>query len=347
VRRLESVSTEQAELWVKDDGVLHPLYGGNKIRKLEYLLGDALRLKSKRVVAVGSASSHHVLATALFAQEVGLKSASVLCPHPLSDHARQVLEAIAATGTDVVTARSMAHVPLALARLVRRGDYVLWPGGSSVTGALGYVDAAAELAQQIREGVLPEPDVVVVPLGSGGTAAGLAAGALRFGLSATVLGVSVVGSRRSAEWLSRSLVWAIMRAEGVRAAPHALDSTLRVTELYRGRGYGWPTDAGQKATDRAARAGLRLDPTYTAKAFAAALDCVSGRASQCWPAERTSCHPVFLQRHCPGPLHVLYWHTLSSATPSRSVISNLAAGRHARRAASQTPAEWDRLLIRV
>ena len=195
VRFLESASTERAELWVKDDGQLHPLYGGNKIRKLEYLLADALRLKRKRVIAVGSASSHHVLATALFAREVGLQSASVLCPHPLSDHARHVLEAIAATGIEVLPARSMAHVPWALARLVRAGDYVLWPGGSSVTGALGYVDAAAELGQQIREGVLPEPDLIVVPLGSGGTAAGLAVGGRQAGLSATVLGVSVVGGR--------------------------------------------------------------------------------------------------------------------------------------------------------
>lgn len=346
MRLLESVSTDQAELWVKDDGMLHPLYGGNKIRKLEYLLADALRRSSKRIVAVGTASSHHVLATALFAREVGLKSASILCPHPLSDHAQQVLEAIVATGTEVLPARSMARVPWALARLVQRGDYVLWPGGSSVTGGLGYVDAAAELWQQIREGVLPEPDVVVVPLGSGGTAAGLAAGALRVGLSATVLGVSVVGGCTSAAWLSRSLAWAIMRSEGIPTAPGALGIKLRVTGLYRGKGYGWPTDAGRRAADRAAEAGLYVDPTYTAKAFAAALDCVHGQLSHHRPFGRTGSRSEPAQPRSPRPIRVLYWHTLSSVVPNRSVISNLAAGPATGRVVSQTPAHRDCLLIR-
>jgi D-cysteine desulfhydrase len=347
VRLLESASLERAELWLKDDGQLHPLYGGNKVRKLEYLLADALRLGKKRVVAVGSASSHHVLATALFAQEVGLRSASILCPHPLSDHARQVLEATIATGTDVLPVRSMAQVPWALSRLVRPGDYVLWPGGSSLTGALGYVDAAAELAQQIRDGVLAEPDVIVVPLGSGGTAAGLAAGAARIGLSATVLGVSVVVGRGAAEWLARSLAWGLLRSEGIRMPADALANRLRVTELYRGRGYGWPTDAAERATDRATELGLHVDPTYTAKTFAAALDCAHGRPGCTGPANSSVSVSVISQRRCPRPLRVLYWHTLSSVIPKRSVLSKLAAGPPAGRVLSQTSASWDRLLIRV
>jgi D-cysteine desulfhydrase len=338
---------EQGELWVKDDGVLNPLYGGNKVRKLEYLLGDALRRESKRVVAMGSASSHHVLATALFAQQVGLKSAAVLCPHPHSDHARQVLEAIAATGSDVVLARSMAGVPGALARLVRPGDYVLWPGGSSVRGGLGYVDAAAELWQQIREGVLPEPDIIVVALGSGGTAAGLAAGALRVGLSSTVLGVSVVSGRWSAGALSRSLAWGILHSEGTQTGRGALASKLRVTDAYRGEGYGWPTKAGREATDRAAEMGLYVDPTYTAKAFSAALDCVRNPAAWRRLAGLHGSETGLSQPRGSRPLRVLYWHTLSSVIPSPSVITKLAAEPPTGRAAAQTPADWDRLLIRV
>lgn len=347
VRRLESVSTEHVELWVKDDGALHPLYGGNKIRKLEYLLGDALRRNKKRVVSVGSASSHHVLATALFAREVGLESASVLCPHPFSEHAQQVLDAIFATGTDVATVDSMAQVPLALLRHVRRGDYVLWPGGSNVTGGLGYVDAVAELHAQVRTGLLPAPDVIVVAVGSGGTAAGLAAGVLRAGMSATVLGVCVVNGPRIASALTRSLAWAIARSEGIRVSPGGLRSRLCVTGIYRGRGYGWPTSASEKASVRAAEIGLRVDPTYTAKAFAAALDCTHGEIAAHGPVHRYVIPVLSSMLGSQRPLRVLYWHTLSSVVPESSVVSKVGAGHRAGRTVTHAGAQWGRLLIRA
>jgi D-cysteine desulfhydrase len=161
---------------------------------------------------------------------------------------------------------------------------------------MGYVEAGRELAKQIREGVLPEPDVCVVALGSGGTAAGLAAGFAAEGLATRVVGVCVSTPpwvlRRAASHLAHACVR--RGAGGGRGDPRPLALTLTLTmdARFLGAGYGHRTLEGDDATALAhAHAGLVLDPTYTAKTFAAALWFVRARQAA----------------------NVLYWHTLSSA----------------------------------
>jgi D-cysteine desulfhydrase len=165
-------------------------------------------------------------------------------------------------------------------------------GGSSVVGSMGYVVAARELAAQVRRGELPEPEVCVVALGSGGTAGGLAAGFEAEGLSTRVVGVCV----STPPWVLRLMALGLARACARRAGVRATFATMRrrmtMDARFLGAGYGYATAAGDEAT-RLARehAGIVLDPTYTAKAFAGALWQVRARRAE----------------------HVLYWHTLSSA----------------------------------
>jgi D-cysteine desulfhydrase len=178
-----------------------------------------------------------------------------------------------------------------LARTLGPGDYLVAPGGSSVAGALGYAEAATEIAAQIRDGAMPEPDVIVVALGSGGTAAGLVAGFAAEGLATTVLGVRVVHPWLAGTLRTAALAALVARRAGTRAAPGALAARLHVETGFAGPGYGHPSTAGDRAVALAAGAGLALEPTYTAKAFAAALDRVArGRHK-----------------------NVLFWHTFSSA----------------------------------
>jgi D-cysteine desulfhydrase len=294
VERIAALSTVETDLWVKRDDLTSPEYGGNKVRKLERLLALAAAHGAKRVVTVGAAGSHHVLATAYFGRKIGLEVEAVLVPQPGTPHVLEVLRADLAAGLRAIPVGTWAAVPLAVAARVAAGAEFLPIGGSNVVGSLGYVDAARELAAQVRAGALPEPDVCVVALGSGGTAAGLAAGFIAEKMATRVVGVCVA----TPPWLVRAaalrLARACARASGVRAQDvgrGAVRARLATDTRFLGEGYGCATEDGARATRLAMDVGLSLDPTYTAKAFAAALWHVRARRGQ----------------------HILYWHTLSSA----------------------------------
>jgi 1-aminocyclopropane-1-carboxylate deaminase/D-cysteine desulfhydrase-like pyridoxal-dependent ACC family enzyme len=291
VERLDSLSTDRTSFWVKRDDLTHPLYGGNKVRKLEHVLADATARGASRILTIGAAGSHHVLATAVHAKEAGLGVDAVMVPQPRTDHVVQNLRADLARGVRVFPAMAWALVPILVLLHWRRGVYFLTTGGSNVSGAMGYVDAARELASQVRAGVLPEPDVIVVTLGSGGTAAGLAAGLELEKLKTRVVGIAVASPVWFLRWATHRLARACVRRADGTAPRAALKARLVIDDRYLGRGYGYATAKGSAAIETAAKNGLTLDPTYTAKAFAAAIDRVASGSYA----------------------NVLYWHTLSSA----------------------------------
>ena len=290
IEPLPTLSRPGVALWVKRDDLTAPLYGGNKVRKLEYVLGDALAHGKKELLTAGAVGSHHVLATTIYGVRSGFQVKAVLVPQPRTEHALLNLRAELAQGLDA-RASSEVLVPVALGRRYHPGAYYVQVGGSSVLGAMGYVDGARELAAQVRAGQMPTPDLVVVTLGSGGTAAGLAAGFALEGLPTRVLGVSVVGPTHLFAWYTHYLARACVARAGGSVTRQELAARLLTTARWLGRGYGYPTEDGARAMARAADAGLGLDGTYTAKSFAAALDVVQGGREKV----------------------VLYWHTLSSA----------------------------------
>lgn len=294
VRSCPDLSTPEAELWIKDDGLLLPEYGGNKIRKLGRILERAQRLGAKRVVSFGAAGSHHVLSLSILAPEYGLQVAAALIPQPPSAHARDTLRAIVGQGCSVLPAATPARVPLALARAMRPGDHWVPPGGSSLPGTLGYVDAVEELSGQIERGELPPPDQIVVALGSGGTAAGLTAGVIRARLPCRVHAVKVVpGSLPGLH--ARHLARRVLGSLGLGSSRDEVSQTLRVVTSELGPGYGHSTASAERAASAAQGVGLSTDPTYTAKAFAHALSLIREAAG----GGRTR--------------RVLFWNTLSGA----------------------------------
>jgi D-cysteine desulfhydrase len=317
VFRADALAAEGAELWVKNDGLSALPYGGNKVRKLEWILARALERGARRIVTAGAGGSHHVLATATFARGVGIPVLAVLCPQPWTAHAEATLRASLGQGIEPALVGSMTTVPLGVARHLRRGDFFVPAGGSSTLGTLGYARAVSELVGQIRRGELPEPDVMVAPLGSGGTVAGLLAGVLREGLTSRVVGVSVAVGARLGRAVTLTLAQRATRRDGGGAGLLSLSRALEIDDRQLGEGYGHATVAGEAATRRASEVGLTLDPTYTAKAFARALDELSPR---------------------PGPpRRVLYWHTLSAA-PLDPLLRN---------APSELPERLRRLLPRL
>jgi D-cysteine desulfhydrase len=298
VQLLAQLSTPRSELWIKRDDLTSDIYGGNKVRKLERILEAARKRGARRLLTFGTAGSHQALATALHGRRAGFGVAAVLAPQPRTDYAVDVLRAGLAAGLHAVPASSLATVPWHLVRTRERGDFFIDAGGSSLDGTMGYIDAAFELEEQVQSGVLPRPDAIVVPLGSAGTAAGLAAGIAELGVSTRVVAVRIV---EPALMGKQRALWLAYRAGRRRNKGASLSSIARVLEVERGflgRGYGYSTEAGDRAVIAGAREGVTLDVTYTSKTFAAALDLVASSRFR----------------------RVLFWHTLS-ATPLAPLLA--------------------------
>jgi len=241
--------------------------GGNKVRALEFLLGAVT--PGDTVITLGARGSTHVLATAVHAARLGARTIAYTWP--------QVMNPTALAVADELRARCYRIVPTfhALAALARytyahaRGDdprygtahgttHFVPIGGTSRVGIRGHIEAGRELAEQIRRGEMPIPETVVVPLGTGGTAAGIAIGLGVEGIQTAVTAVRVVPWIATPPWRIPRLI----RASGLRAVP------VRVDDTAYGGAYGKPLDRGRQA---AAEIGLPLDDTYMAKAAAVAL----------------------------------------------------------------------------
>ncbi|HEV3226063.1 MAG TPA: pyridoxal-phosphate dependent enzyme [Acidimicrobiales bacterium] len=263
-------------LYVQRDDRSDSRYGGNKVRKLEFVLPIALR-RGGPVLTAGAIGSHHVYATAVHAGRVGLDVEAVRFPQPDTPHVREVDAALRALGNVRHTMVPHAYVmPFVLAArraaIERAGGYAVLPGATSPLGVLGHVSAALELIEAFATHGWREPDDVVVAFGSGGSAAGLTIG-LQVGgwrharVRAVRVADAVVTNRA---WLAAHTVGTLAILAIAGSVPR--HGNLSIETGYFGEGYGVPTAAGDHATERAHGYGLALEPTYTAKAFAAGWD---------------------------------------------------------------------------
>ncbi len=258
-----------AELWIKREDRSSATYGGNKVRGLEFLLAGA---PAEAVfVTIGGVGSTHCVATAVHARALGYRAALAQFPQPDTATARRLARAAERAATIVERARWRVTLPAATWRAWRGAARVgrpVWvtPGGAHPRAVVAQMLGGLELGAQLRE----PPDAIVTPLGSGGTAAGLclAVAALRW--DSRVVAVRVAPALVA----NAPRVGALVRGAGrqLRAArlPEPRQAALRQLDVVNGlgRGYGHPTAAGEAAKALAARHGIELDPTYTAKAFA-------------------------------------------------------------------------------
>ncbi|MBW2701896.1 MAG: pyridoxal-phosphate dependent enzyme [Deltaproteobacteria bacterium] len=303
-------------LYVKRDDLSSGLYGGNKVRKLEFLLAEALDQSSPTLVTMGGIGSNHLLATALHGRAQGLRTVGVVFPQPITEHVRRNLAAFKGAGVELVFLPHKYALPAGvawtLARLTLREGRrpLLIPGGgSSPLGALGFVYAGLELAEQVRDGLLPEPRKIFLPYGTGGTAVGLALGLQLAGLNSQVVAVRVIdrllANRPRMLIFAKAVKWLLAR-RGIQV-PGQAGTNLQIDHGQIGPGYGYGTAAAEQARLLLeAQEGLETETTYTAKAAAAFID----------EARRTK-------------LPMLLWHTLNSA----DIESWVAAGRRKERGA--------------
>jgi 1-aminocyclopropane-1-carboxylate deaminase/D-cysteine desulfhydrase-like pyridoxal-dependent ACC family enzyme len=302
LRQLPGPAGAVHDIWVKDDGQTAAAYGGNKVRKLERLLALAQSLGASRLLTIGAAGSHHVLATTLYGRRVGLPTHAVLTPQPWSTHAEATLRAGIHAGLSAVPAQSYLAALLQIRRQRRPGDFVIGPGGCGSQGTWAYSLAIEELRDQLLAQGVRQVEAIVVAAGSGSTAAGLLAGILRTGIARRLIAVQVAPNPGLRSMIVGQAVYSSWQHR-YAARPWDALRTLCLDRRFVGEGYGHRTDLGDRASELARSFGLELEPTYTAKAFASALSWV-GRATQ--PQ-----HPCKLRLH--QRRTYLYWHTLSSA----------------------------------
>jgi D-cysteine desulfhydrase len=283
VDRLGPALVDDVEVWVKHESAYgEGGWGGNKVRKLGWIIPEAQRRGVRTLFTVGGIGTHWGLAAALYGREHGLHTLLGLVDQPVDDHVRAQLGRLERSGAQLHRYRTPARLRLAAPGLVarallrdRRLPWYLPAGGSNEYGALAYVEVALEIAEQVRRGELPEPATLVTAVGSGGTAAGLALGLRLAGLRTRVFGVVVNDAfpltaevitglaDKTAELMTRSGA-----PVSVRLRPE--DVTMRTDWL--GTTYGDPTPASVTAVRDAATAGLTLEPVYTGKALAAMRD---------------------------------------------------------------------------
>jgi D-cysteine desulfhydrase len=263
-----------AEVWVKDESVFGDGgWGGNKVRKLEWIIPEAHRRGSSTLFTVGGIGTHWGLACAVYGAEHGLRTVLGLVDQPVDDQVRAQLARLEASGARLHRYPSPRRLKLAAPYLLARyRPWYLPAGGSNPFGALAYVDVALEIAAQVAAGQLPAPGSVVVPVGSGGTVAGLTLGLAIAGLDCRVLGVVVNDmlrldapamvrlAERTAELLSR---------RGLAGVPTLTEQHFDLRRDWLGARYGDPTPAATAEVARAAAAGMELEPVYTGKALAA------------------------------------------------------------------------------
>jgi D-cysteine desulfhydrase len=284
VRRLDGLVGDGVELWLKDESCFGDgAWAGNKVRKLEWILPEARRRGVHSLFTVGGIGTHWGLACALYGREHGLRTVLGLVDQPVDDHVRTQLARLEASGAELHRYTSVRRLKLAAPWLIAsnvsggRLPWYLPAGGSNAVGSLGYVETALEIAAQVDAGDLPEPATVVVPIGSGGTAAGLALGLGLAGLRTRVFGVVV----NDAFALDAAVIAALANAtakllhdRGADVLAETVASQVTTSPDWLGRTYGDPTPASIQMVGRAAALtpGLELEPVYTGKALAAIAD---------------------------------------------------------------------------
>jgi D-cysteine desulfhydrase len=267
-----------AGLMVKRDDRSCAVYGGNKPRKLEFVIGSCLERGVRRLVTTGGLGTNHGLATAILGREAGLETTLVLVDQPVTEKVRESLLLFTAYGAEVVHGRNLPGTALQCLRILGRSPLrgersALVPtGGSGALGNLGFVSAAFELAEQIRAGMLETPSEIFVPVGTGGTHVGLALGLRLAGVASRVVGVLVTDILPpSPARLARAARATLRRLR--RADPSIPELALGPGDFplitgQVGPGYGSSTPAADEAVCAAAEAGLRLETTYTGKCLA-------------------------------------------------------------------------------
>jgi L-cysteate sulfo-lyase len=284
LERLENFSRALGgpEIWIKRDDCTVVATGGNKVRKLEFLIGQARALGAEHIVTQGAVQSNHVRQTAAVARRFGMKCTALL-EHRIETNDRDYLNS-GNVLLDKLFDCAIEYRPGGVdmnAEAEKKGEelraagvkaYVIPGGGSNPVGALGYVSCAQELMQQADEMGLTI-DLLVTATGSAGTHAGLLVGLHGINAGVPVLGIGVRLPKDRQEANVHRLAEATAEYLGMKGGiPRGI---VEANCDYVGEGYGIPTQGMAAAVQMLAREeGILLDPVYSGKAMAGMIDLI-------------------------------------------------------------------------
>lgn len=291
--------TADLQLWIKRDDQTGLAGGGNKTRKLELLVADALAQGADTLITTGAVQSNHCRQTAAAAARAGLACHLVLGGRePDVVTGNLLLDRLLGAEIHWTTREERLPRLHALAdelRAAGRRPYTITYGGSDPVGAAGYVLALEELYGQARAlGI--HLDAIVVASSSGGTQAGLVVGAWRLGWDVPILGISI---DEPAHRLRVNVADLATRTAARWGRPHTFaPGDILVDDSYLGGGYGVMGTLEREAITLMARTeGILLDPVYTGRAFGGLLDILRARPE------------TFARPDRPGTVNILFWHT--------------------------------------
>ncbi len=290
------------QIWIKRDDLTNSLYGGNKPRKYEFMMADALEKGKKDILTIGGIGSNHALANTIYCKELGLNSHIFLIDQPLLPMVRKNMLCDYYFGGHMHYCKSELGVACKIIKhfIFNWKSYLIMPGASVPLGTIGFVNAAFELAKQVKHGEIPEPDHLFVAVGSGGTCAGLTLGLELAGLNTKVHGVRVamhfVTSERAVLRLAKKTLKLMRKTDPSipKISKSKLSERLRIYHRFYGGEYGRITEEGLEAVEFIKDDEIELETTYTGKAF-------SGLLSHC--------------RECQGNEKekiILFWNTYNS-----------------------------------
>jgi D-cysteine desulfhydrase len=304
ITKLKAIGTalQISSLYIKRDDLTGKksangthLFGGNKIRKLEFLLAEALYNRAKTVMALGGVGSNFVAATAAYAELLGLNCICLLKDQPNAHAVQRNLLLMHHHHGQLFwfaddRGRNKAAIELSIENKQKHDDfpYFIVPGGSSPIGTIGYVDAAFELKEQIDAGSMPMPDYIYVAVGSMGTMTGLLLGLKAAGLTS----IQVIGVNTDIAEKPQDIADGIVQLfKETNHLLYSLDTnfslfTLKPEEIiilnnFCGTHYGAFTCEGIQAIKlMQEKENILLDGTYTSKAFAGLLHDIQTRSIQ-------------------------------------------------------------------
>jgi len=281
----------EGEIYIKRDDKIHQIYGGNKLRKFEFIFGDAIKKKKKGMVTLGGIGTNHGLACAITCKEQDppLTCDLFLFPQPITWHVQRSLllfnyfsAKIHLGGGDIGT-----FVKTLFFQVRHPKYYFMFPGGSPLfgfgnpLGSIGFINASFELVEQVEKGEIPEPDAIFIAGGSTGTAAGLIAGCKLSGLKTKVHIIAVyadfIANPSAVVRNANKAIKYLYKRDKSIPKIKITENDFKFLKGYLGSGYGIKTVRGQKAVDiiydlEGKNKDFKLETTYTGKTMAAMFE---------------------------------------------------------------------------
>jgi D-cysteine desulfhydrase len=293
----KALDLASVKVYIKRDDKDHHIYGGNKLRKFEFIFGEIMKKKKKGVITYGGIGTNHGVACAIIAKELGLKCHLFLSLQPLTWHVQRSLLLYDYFGAKLHFTKmfELGLLKGLVFRLFHPKYYLMSIGGSpllgigSPLGSIGFINAILELKNQIDQGKLEEPDIIFVAAGSTGTAAGLAAGCKIIGLKTKVFFVNVsrdivVSPKVLISTANKAIKYLRKRDKSIPDVT-VTEEDFKMIKGYLGSEYGIKTIRSQKAVDLIEEVegkprNFKLETTYTGKTVAAMVDYLRSKDAQ-------------------------------------------------------------------